>query len=392
MTKLSASSAASKSAGRFNRPELNVLRFFAFLLVFACHTLPNPSIQSLSGRVTHALKYSGALGVPVFFLLSAYLITELLYRERERTGDINLKWFYARRVLRIWPLYFAILGLGITAGFVIPGFPRIAPRAIIAYLFLLGNSYSATHGYLPGFTISLWSISVEEQFYLVLPSVARVVSKSRLAVLSAGVWVASIISTGIIASHHVPMMPRIWFSSLVQFQYFALGALLCIALRGSVPKMTWWLRAALLGAGLLTFFACTFVFHASDPDFQSTTGSAMAGYSLAGVGAVLIFLSFAGATIPTWAGALNELGKISYGLYMYHLIFADATRKLLIERLHLVHLRSAPLWLIALPLTILASHLSYKYFESPFLELKKHFEIVKTGPKEIAQEGVVPGD
>ncbi len=96
---------------RFYRPELDALRFFAFSCVFLCHgpaldlTQDAAKSHRAATRFLAIFFHSGAFGLPIFFLLSAYLITELLIRERDRTGEIHLKDFYVRRILRIWPLY-----------------------------------------------------------------------------------------------------------------------------------------------------------------------------------------------------------------------------------------------------------------------------------------------
>src|ERR1019366_7648286 len=113
MTAHKIASGTVKAAGRFYRPELDALRFFAFLAVFLHH---GPS-YGLFDLVTRA----GGFGLSMFFLLSAYLITELLFREREQTGTIAWKLFFTRRALRIWPLYYAALA----GGFFIS---RIAPH------------------------------------------------------------------------------------------------------------------------------------------------------------------------------------------------------------------------------------------------------------------------
>jgi peptidoglycan/LPS O-acetylase OafA/YrhL len=87
---------------RFYRPELDALRFFAFLAVLVHH---GPSSTGIFNLASHA----GGFGLSMFFLLSAYLITELLFREREQTGTIAWRLFFTRRALRIWPLYYAAL-------------------------------------------------------------------------------------------------------------------------------------------------------------------------------------------------------------------------------------------------------------------------------------------
>ncbi len=117
---------------RFYRPELDLLRLFAFLSVFLHHGLPGFELGHHSGRLASLfrlealVKESCGFGVCLFFLLSAYLITELLERERTRTGGVHVQSFYARRVLRIWPLYFFFLLAGVALGVVIPSY-RVEP-------------------------------------------------------------------------------------------------------------------------------------------------------------------------------------------------------------------------------------------------------------------------
>ena len=129
-----------RAGRRFYQPELDGLRFYAFLGVFIYHTLPS---QALFYRRLHlplpelwaAIAKSGASGVDLFFALSAFLITSLLLRERQETGNISLRLFYLRRILRIWPLYFAVLALGIVLAHTIPdkGFPGTTLPAICCF-------------------------------------------------------------------------------------------------------------------------------------------------------------------------------------------------------------------------------------------------------------------
>jgi peptidoglycan/LPS O-acetylase OafA/YrhL len=101
---------------RFYQPELDGLRFYAFLGVFVCHSLPyEPAFYARFHLpvpwLWGAIAKSGAAGVDLFFALSAFLITSILLRERQETGGISLRRFYLRRVLRIWPLYFLLIAV-----------------------------------------------------------------------------------------------------------------------------------------------------------------------------------------------------------------------------------------------------------------------------------------
>ena len=115
-------------AERFYRPELDVLRFFAFLGVFIFHAAPRTMDFYDRAGYPHWLSSlliptfgAGAYGVDLFFALSAYLITSLLLRERAATGALDLRGFYLRRILRIWPLYLAFVAFAATFVALVPG-------------------------------------------------------------------------------------------------------------------------------------------------------------------------------------------------------------------------------------------------------------------------------
>src|SRR5580700_10426510 len=108
------SSKAIEPQKRFYRPELDLLRLLAFALIFVHHATPASYIRSYP----FLQRFSDACeaGLQLFFLLSAFLIAELLLREKEETGSIHLKAFYIRRILRIWPLYFLTISAGAALG------------------------------------------------------------------------------------------------------------------------------------------------------------------------------------------------------------------------------------------------------------------------------------
>src|SRR5258708_24969859 len=132
----------------FYRPGLDILRALAFLLVFVAHglvsELDKPTQLGAIGR-------AGEFGVCVFFFLSSYLITELLLREKRETHTIHIPAFYVRRILRIWPLYFAMLGVGRIYGLFYP--TLYVFLALGAALILLSTTcdtvYTAYTPYLP---------------------------------------------------------------------------------------------------------------------------------------------------------------------------------------------------------------------------------------------------
>ena len=187
---------ASAVTSRYYRPELDVLRFLAFLLVFLHHTLPSGN----DPRVVHLLKGwlpafvaltdACGYGLSLFFTLSAFLICELLLREREKTGEISVKQFYIRRILRIWPLYYLGVILGVLVA-VLPGGHRSDLGGIAWFAFFGGSWYITTYGGLAQPVNALWSISVEEQFYLFAPWIAKYFNRGALYGFCAAVFAFS---------------------------------------------------------------------------------------------------------------------------------------------------------------------------------------------------------
>ncbi len=356
---------------RFYRPELDVLRFIAFLLVFLCHTIP---LKDNSSHFLEGVKNAASMGVPVFFCLSAYLITELLLREKSKTQTINMSAFYRRRMLRIWPLYFAVLFAGFLLSPVIYG-ERITLAALLSYIFLAGNWYTFFFGYLPHGSIVLWSIGVEEQYYLVWPSVVRFASRQGIIAVSCFMWIASQIALLWLCSRPV-MNPRIWVNTLPHLQYFAIGSLVSACLSHRIPRISAFLRPVMIFTGLILFVVANEIF------VKKLSGSlgamTYAGYLIVGVGCALLLIGMMGARIPAGMKGLVYLGKISYGLYVYHVWCLEFSGAFAVNVLHFKHHLSFFIFGLGFPLTVLVSALSYRYFETPFLRLKERFEIVKS--------------
>jgi peptidoglycan/LPS O-acetylase OafA/YrhL len=143
---------------RFYRPELDVLRFIAFAWVFWSH------VPSITSRLL-PWNEMGAFGLCLFFMLSAYLIISLLIRERAASGTVSVRSFALRRILRIWPLYFLGIALGCLSGIFWPDM-RLPWQAVASMMLLATNIYVLRHGWVLGVIGALWSIAIEEQFYL----------------------------------------------------------------------------------------------------------------------------------------------------------------------------------------------------------------------------------
>jgi peptidoglycan/LPS O-acetylase OafA/YrhL len=355
---------------RYYRPELDALRFFAFACVF-CDHLP------IDARWYEPIAESGAFGMCMFFMLSAYLIITILLRERETAGTIDLPAFAARRVLRIWPLYFFVLFAGYVFGLYLPK-AHVTGHSMLAFSFLLGNLYILHHGWV-GPIGPLWSLSIEEQFYLVVPAIVRKGGKrSIIAISFAAISLAYIVLIRL--GLHQQGSRVVWVNSFVQFQFFAAGGLLALWLFGRKLILPLWQRGALSIVGLAFWLGAGKLFPLHTLN-SSRPIPLVVAYLLALLGTFLIFISV--LDIPLWIpGPLVYLGKISYGLYVFQafflwILFNSSDRWPQTAYFQHHKLIGVPL---AFGLTVAISAISYHFFERPILKFKERFETIHTRP------------
>lgn len=334
-------------------PGLNTLRFYAALCVVLAHLENQFDEQNPITQTIALFTLDAQSAVNFFFVLSGFLITLLLLRERAAQGQINIGNFYARRILRIWPLYYLIVFIGL---FLFPwlfgeAYPLSSPHPLQFLLVLL---------LLPNFAgldaplAHLWSIGVEEQFYALWPWSAR--RSGALLRVIAGILILKITLTvggGI-------FLPSYMLSLLrdLRFECMAIGALVAFVYmeKPCVHKwlyhpLTQWLAAAVMLCFVLWYLP------------QTLPVVLISSCSFA-----IVILNV--ATNPrawlrfdnTWG---ERLGEISYGIYMYHfpLLF------LCVLALAPLQLPPAPflisLYVLTISATLLTAHLSFKYFEKP---------------------------
>ena len=381
--------ALPEPAKRFYLPELDVLRFFAFFAVFVSHVAPFPVFYLTHGALGR-LGGSGAFGVDLFFTLSGYLLTSLLLRERDQTGDINLKAFYARRTLRIWPLYYFSIALAFLLtripasviaappllGDLFTPIPQLSYFFMAIFLFNFNFYHSLeTNRYL--FMAHLWSISVEEQFYLFWPWFARYVPRRRVVVIP-----IVMIAVACIARLLSPLDPayQVWNNTFTRLDPIAVGILIALAPRLN-PRPA--LRLALV---LVGFAGWQFAADYCGLIYQLSTLKISLGYPAVAIGSGAFLLATLGTKSLRSGSALVRylvyLGKISYGLYVYNQIALFAARWLLLrgvlERmlvaLGLPSWTAVPVYLIlAFAFNVALAAVSYRWLEAPFLRLKERF-------------------
>ncbi len=369
---------------RYYRPELDVLRFIAFMFVFITHRNDLAPIDPAEHPWFHALTMTGVYGVPVFFLLSAFLITELLEREREMTGRINAGAFYVRRILRIWPLYFLIFfGLVFLNQF-LPGAGADSPTKWLSFMLFAGNWYITFNGWIEYPVNPMWSLSVEEQFYIAIPFLAMLGRRTLIGINIA----VLVVAYGVIVHYARGFPPGggfsgQWTNSFVQFQFFAGGMLLALFLRGRRPDWPIAVRIGLfaVAVGLWLVAFNTFGIKADWP--TSTVLQSLAGWPLVLAGAALMLVSLLGTPRRFLPEPLIYLGRISYGLYMTHIFFYwlvyDKFRPWLTavtESAGMAGWRDNIGQMIAFAATVFVASLLYRYYELPFLRLKRRFTSV----------------
>ena len=374
----------------FYHPELDVLRFFAFLAVFIHHALPRDAnlyirngLSPFGANLVLAAKEAGAYGVDLFFALCAYLITELLLREHAKRGTFSVSKFYIRRALRIWPLYFTFLALTV---FIIPSIfsdERFGPMYIVSFALFFGNWVCAAYGLPFSVASPLWSVSVEEQFYIAWPLLLLLFGVNRIKQLAI-VMLAVALGTRIFLAAYGAEHPAVWANTLARLDPIALGAILAFVLGGRSPKIKGAFRLVMIGGALASFLLVAKYLEQDGP-------TSIATYSVTALASVVLLIAVLQSDARllrfppfTW---LVYLGRISYGLYVFHLLAIALVGQVLFIPLLGIQVNFEIRLLMSFLLTVSFAVVSYTLLEQPFLKLKERFSMNRI---ETEQEEKVP--
>lgn len=367
---------------------LDALRFFAFLKVYLLHIPLQGDFPIFS-----FLKSGGGIGVSFFFVLSGFLITYLLVFEKIREGQINLQKFFTRRSLRIYPLFFFLVGLA----FILPydlkekiGFHMIGGgyeldwkysfTFLENYKMLLADNFPKTT------PLSVfWSLCIEEHFYITWMVILFLVPQKRiLAFLISGIFIAWIARY---------LDPIIWKNSMIQqndlftnMDYFSIGGILGWLTATNYTRLVLFIESIsltkkylyILGVILMVVFQSQLL----PEQYFLISILRPSIIALAFTLLVAIFIPPNSKVKIEENNPISYLGKISFGLYVYHLIFVHMLFQYFLNQKILMN----DWWTVGIFIVItfgasvLVSMISFRFLEAPFLKMRDGFSF-KKNPK-----------
>lgn len=350
---------------------LNGIRAIAILAVL-WHHVDRGSPSTVLLMLNH-----GHLGVDMFFIMSGFLIVTLLVRERDRSGDISLPKFYSRRSLRIFPLYYAILGL-LTVAFLVKSGANKADDFFESLPFLA--TYTGNWVELSFFSVA-WSLAAEEQFYLIWPVVEKFLAKTW------GVIAGVVIGLGFVLSME-PVRNIIedsWFSPVSYMWQIA-----------AMPIVIGAVVAHLLNNEKAFRAIHRYVTHRWSPviglvavlaaaSLPSDEPSVMVGFPRLAVYAAMTYFLLSCVVVENHSmkgilasKPMARIGIVSYGIYLIHILVVPYIGNLL-SPIGQEALAEIPV--VSLVGTLIVSwalaEVSFRLFEQPILSFRKYFSVTR---------------
>lgn len=365
-------------------PNLNGVRFIAAFLIVIHHLEQFKEKFGFQNQLfyTRFIKLIGPVSVFLFFVLSGFLITALLLVEKDRTDTVNIRRFYMRRILRIWPLYYLTLILCILIfpqiSFLnIPGETEVINNnltiKLVLYALILPNIVTGVFTHIP-YLSQNWTIGVEEQFYYFWPWVIRQ-TKTKKLLLVMGIL---LVLFYLVRSLTVIYMPENgWLIYLKEFikslrlTCMILGAIGAYFIHFEIDSK---IVKFIFSKGFQIVLYLTLVSMLAFGVYLRGVNQEV--YSLL-FSLILMNLSKNPNTILSLENPVFDyLGKITYGFYMYHTLAIVIALKITLMFESNSNWISYPITYI---LTVIFGWLSYEYFEKPFLKIKAKFTTVKSG-------------
>ncbi len=354
-------------------PGLNGLRAIAAIAVVISHITLGLSSFGLDAHLfgtfadgkPKGLSLAG-FGVSIFFVLSGFLITFLLQTEKER-AEINIKKFYLRRILRIWPLYYVYL-LVCMVTMLIYGFD-IDVKNLFFYVFYTPN-IPFVLGTGMAFVTHYWSLGVEEQFYLFWPWLNKKINNLIMPLI---IMIISIISIKVALHFLYPNSILEVVIHVTRFHCMMIGGVGAILYK---QKHTLFLRLADNKISQSICWFILFLVAINKYHFASIIDNEI--ISVVGLVIIIGQINIKNRLINLENSIFDFLGKISYGIYVVHPLLIFLFAKIFSELTIATPYKYIIVYGTILVATILTAYISYTYMEKYFLNFKKRFEVVKS--------------
>lgn len=365
-------------------PNLDGWRFIAFLAVFYHHSYSTQFDYIKDSQLYYTIKgttRNGNLGVDFFFVLSGFLIIYLLISEKEMTGKIDAKNFYIRRILRIFPLYYFCVFFGFVifpfAKSLLGGTPDENAH-LPFYLVFLNNLDMVRNGVLPDGSMLgiLWSVAIEEQFYLTIPFILILIPVRFYKWVFAGVilisWIfrANFIGNEFVMTFHtLSFVGNLAIGGLIA--YYSATSDVFVKFFENLNKHV--IKLIYVAVIVIFLFRWQIFIYPFMWIFDTSIIAAL--FAL-----IILEQNYSKNSFYKMKNnrLFSSLGKYTYGLYCLHtiaaLIVLQITNKLHLN-IHLwqVVLLETPLIFI---LSVIFAYISYQFYEKPFLKLKDSFSFI----------------
>jgi peptidoglycan/LPS O-acetylase OafA/YrhL len=372
--------------------KLDVFRFFSAMMVVLYHAY-NSWIEHYGllscmastddatklnpvGKYISSIIENGSYGVEIFFVISGFLITTLLLKEKQANGKISIAKFYARRSLRIWPLYYLVIAV---APLLISWKGQTYFPNYNANIFFYNNFDTAVHHYWVFPLAHFWSLCIEEHFYIFWPFIIAFVPNKHLVKTFGALILISIVYRAVAITNNPNPWYPIYLNTFARFDAIVAGALVAyihfvkpINLRISKGSRLIVYAIFILAFSNIVIANWSGIFEACFKKyfFISITLFSMVNY-LFNEQPMFNFLN---------NKVIRYFGKVSFGIYVYGLIVLEIIIYKIILPYHITN------WLVYLLIVIAASLLipiiSYECFEKQVLKLKKRFEVVRIRKEE----------
>jgi len=356
-----------ENKGSFYVPALDGIRAISILMVVISHV-------SERGGFKYGKMIPGGMGVTVFFFISGYLITTLLFKELYKTNSINFKAFFLRRILRLYPPLLLMLAI-LLSYILIIGRP-IPYTEVIASLFYYENYFMVYSAVKDKYFGVIWSLSIEEHFYLVWPVLFIFFNKSKngFIALAVSLIIIPLVCRLYITSHYdaSKLSDLITYNlTHCRFDAIAFGCLSAILLNYSSKDIYFKFTqnyGSLVVAFVLLIISLTF----RNEFFRQTYR-----YTLQGIALFILLpgiLNPQNAVSTAIKNALSGniivfIGKLSYSIYLFHWVAIQVTPHLLPQKY---------LWLLVnIVITIVLSLFSYLIIEKPLMKFKNNINALK---------------